>query len=433
MDMARRFSLVALCVMALSLTGCLKSEAEKTQEAIDLAAAEVTGQLDYLDRALEGRGLRNANTLKLYADRMRKIRPDQTAIIDAMAEQAEPGNTRIEGYRKRLEIARTKRNTLPGSNKDDAAFEEIEAVGNAAALPIYNESLLDPINFLAGLSGGNLRQQKVPPGEPDNHDQKVLGAAGYLIGNEQYGRWEEAETVAQMESTGTSALSAAPKGQQAIDTPPAASSAEQGSSAEQPAAESSEVAEAEPSPSPESRRSGGGHFLWVWWPRYAGINNAMRWNQRPAYANYHYGRPWSYHDSTGRDLYGSQAERARHTATRKASDDMIRKYGTRTGRSATAYDTRSNSRFSPSSKTQTAKAGLSKRGARFNPRIKAAARAASAASSSSNKSSASKSSSSTGRSTTSTRSTGSSTRSTGSSSFRSSGSSGRSFSSSGGK
>ena len=142
---------------------------------------QTTIQLNELTKALSKGEIENAVILTSYAETFKTIKPEFSALADRFALMAISNSPAILDMKKRLKVVRDN----PASLGDDkAVFNEINALAWASKKDMYGDSLLDVINTMSDLSGGQLARLNTPKkGENEK-------PATQLVGNPQYGQWQ---------------------------------------------------------------------------------------------------------------------------------------------------------------------------------------------------------------------------------------------------
>lgn len=172
----------------LFLSGCSDPEFEKASISIKTAEVDLISLASSLDSSSQSAivTLPNLKYLKQYANVVRKISPDMSAIIATLEAEGTVAGGSYTFLSQRLEKAQQTFETSGKKSRDAAIFvsQEATAISVAAKPDVFNDSLVDVINVLADMSGGKLPKLKF--GETAD---KTMPPTQHLVGNSRYGSW----------------------------------------------------------------------------------------------------------------------------------------------------------------------------------------------------------------------------------------------------
>jgi len=258
------FLITLLAVLMFALQGC----SNEYQEDVTKRYADVKQRLTDLGSKIDAGQVANALLIKTYAEQLEEKKPELKEVVKALAQDSTTAGPMYTSLAQRLE----KVNQSPENRQAYIpAFEELESLWAAADRAVYNDSLIDVVNTLADLSGGELPRVNIPR----NADTAALSGANgrvagsYLVGNPNYGQW---------------------------------------------------------------RQNSSGHSFWEWYGMYSLFSNLAggfgggMFHRGPVFYDDWHRRPrYSYHHDYGRSTYGSRADRgAWNTGKQRLSKQGIR-------------------------------------------------------------------------------------------------------------
>ncbi len=176
-SLSSRWLFIALAILLTSACGNRYVEdIQQSQKAVDTRLATLKNELD--------RGsLRNALIVKSYASKLRAMDPSLSEIADVIQTDATSRGTLYQSLIKRAQAV----NRTPEKKEAyNTAANELNNIYVASDPIVFNESLIDLVNTLADLSGGELSRVNIPKSDT-NKSEKVPGS--YLVGNPSYGQW----------------------------------------------------------------------------------------------------------------------------------------------------------------------------------------------------------------------------------------------------
>ncbi|MCF6250349.1 MAG: hypothetical protein L3J75_03635 [Methylococcaceae bacterium] len=234
--------------LLLLLSGCGNDYAQQTQKNYN----SVEQHLKDLGNKLDRKQLTNAKIIDIYAKKLTLINPDLQPVAEALAKDATRKGNLYQGLSQRLQ----KINRKPENKQQfDLTSQSLMSIDAGADPIVFNDALIDLINTMAELSGGQLNTISIPKdSQAANVRGETITPGSYLIGNPGYG---------------------------------------------------------------EYRQDNSGRSFWHWYGQYAFFNSLFRggmYNRYPTYYNDWNSRPhYSYYRDYGRTAYGSQQDRYQTT------------------------------------------------------------------------------------------------------------------------
>ena len=125
--------------------------------------------------------------LRTYASKLGELKPEFADIAAALGKEATPEGQTFRALGERIALQKQQLGRLVDPAAIVEVSEELEAVRLAAQPDFFFDGLVDPINVLADLSGGQLPRIALPQtNEPTRTDAKSVE---HLVGNPSYGHW----------------------------------------------------------------------------------------------------------------------------------------------------------------------------------------------------------------------------------------------------
>lgn len=179
-------TLNALLILSLLvLSGCGNEYLEQVQKEY----AQVEQNLYSLEQKLHYKQLTNVKIVDIYATKLAQIKPDFKPIAEAMAKDATEKGVLYTGLLQRLK----KVNRSPENKQQfQQAHQSLVSIDIAATPVVFNDALLDLINTMAELSGGQLDTVSIPKdSQAANVRGETVTAGSYLVGNPGYGEYRQ--------------------------------------------------------------------------------------------------------------------------------------------------------------------------------------------------------------------------------------------------
>ncbi len=171
--------------LLLILSGCSDPILQQVEKQ-----TPITGQrIEQLATALEQGQVRNAKLIKVYANKLRQSKPDLTVLIDEFAKDATTQGPMYQALVDRFNTVKTQPQMFADNQ---AIFEELLNIYQAADPVLFSDALSDPLNVLADMSDGQLPRvnalSKAQSLKANNAQD--FGVGEQLIGNPSYGHWQ---------------------------------------------------------------------------------------------------------------------------------------------------------------------------------------------------------------------------------------------------
>ncbi|MEW6998870.1 hypothetical protein AADZ86_14380 [Colwelliaceae bacterium BS250] len=162
----------------------------------DPLVAQIKGQLpiteqrvSLLGTALESDQVRNANLINQYATRVLALKPELEPLITEFKKDATTSGPMYLALLDRLKTVKTQPQMF---NSNQAIYDELLNIYQAADSTLYSDALSDPLNVLADMSNGTLprvnslsKQQSLAA-----NNAQDFGTGEQLVGNPSYGQWQ---------------------------------------------------------------------------------------------------------------------------------------------------------------------------------------------------------------------------------------------------
>ncbi len=179
--LSKGFLLPVFIVALLLSQGCSNRYAEDINDRY----GAVKRRLVDLERDINSGRVSNALLIKTYARQLMDKKPELKDVAEALSKDAT-----TEGPIYQSLLDRLNQVNLKPSNKQQytQSFTELESLWAAGDPVIYNDSLIDVVNTLADLSGGELSRVNIPKEAGTSAAGSVPGS--YLVGNPNYGSWQ---------------------------------------------------------------------------------------------------------------------------------------------------------------------------------------------------------------------------------------------------
>ncbi|MCZ6895166.1 MAG: hypothetical protein O7H40_14120 [Gammaproteobacteria bacterium] len=172
----------ALLIALVFVNGCSNQYAEETRRQ----KQTVTAKLSALGSKINAGELANILLIANYADKLAQSKPDLEPVAGALRQDATTSGPLYQGLKERLAAVKDE-----PANKNEflPIIGELDSLNAATDPTIFNDSLIDVVNTLADLSGGELARINIPQNALAANVQGNPVAGSYLVGNPSYGRW----------------------------------------------------------------------------------------------------------------------------------------------------------------------------------------------------------------------------------------------------
>lgn len=183
MSKMKRLSLTFITLL-LFLTGCGDPVKEQIQQQLPVTEQRI----EQLANALQNGQIRNANLIKQYADKVAQLKPDLLPLINEFKKEA---TTKAPMYLALVDRLNTVKNQPQMFKNNQAIFDELLNIYQAADPVLYSDALSDPLNVLADMSDGKLpRVNSLSKAQSKRaNNAQDFGTGEQLVGNPSYGHW----------------------------------------------------------------------------------------------------------------------------------------------------------------------------------------------------------------------------------------------------
>ncbi len=173
-----------LIALLLILSGC----SDPVLEQIAQQKPITEQRIEQLANALAQGQVRNAKLISTYAQKLRASKPELSELIDEFAKDA---TTQGPMYKALVDRLATVNNQPQMFANNQAIYEELLNIYQAADPVLYSDALSDPLNVLADMSDGQLPRvnalSKAQSIQANNAQD--FGVGEQLVGNPSYGQW----------------------------------------------------------------------------------------------------------------------------------------------------------------------------------------------------------------------------------------------------
>ena len=178
-----KYSLAAMSLLLLS--ACSDPLKEQINQQLPISEQRV----QQLANALDNNQVRNANLIKQYADKVAIKKPALTALIDEFKKDATSNGPMFKALEDRLNTVKTQPNMFANNQ---AIYDELLNIYQAADPLLFSDALSDPLNVLADMSEGELpRVNSLSKSQSQKaNNAQDFGTGEQLIGNPSYGHWQ---------------------------------------------------------------------------------------------------------------------------------------------------------------------------------------------------------------------------------------------------
>ncbi|MBL4613800.1 MAG: hypothetical protein JKY27_02845 [Magnetovibrio sp.] len=168
------------------VSGCSDPEFENATNALKQADSEVA-RLEMALASPANAAMPNLRYLKQYAEVVRRNEPDMYALVATLEAEGTVQGGLFTFLKARLANAKDvfAKEGQASRKLTTAVGAEALAVGQAAKLDVFNDSLVDVINVLADMSQGKLAKLTLA-----ETVDKSMPPTQHLVGNPAYGSWQ---------------------------------------------------------------------------------------------------------------------------------------------------------------------------------------------------------------------------------------------------
>jgi len=179
----QRLSLTFITLL-LFLTGCSDPIKEQIEQQLPITQQRI----EQLGSDLDKGSVSNANLIKQYAAKVTQLKPNLAQIISELEKSATPKGPM---YLALLDRLNTVKNQPQMFKNNQAIFDELLNIYQAADPILYSDALSDPLNVLADMSDGTLpRINSLSKSQSERANKaQDFGTGEQLVGNPSYGHW----------------------------------------------------------------------------------------------------------------------------------------------------------------------------------------------------------------------------------------------------
>ena len=181
----RRFIHWLILLPLLILFGCGDPIKEQVLQQLPITEQRVA----QLGDALTNGQVRNATLIQQYANKVADKKPDLAPLINEFRKDATTQGPMFKSLEQRL--LTVKNNPQMFANQQ-AIFDELLNIYQAADPRLYSDALSDPLNVLADMSDGQLPRVNALSKQQSQraNNAQDFGTGEQLIGNPSYGNWQ---------------------------------------------------------------------------------------------------------------------------------------------------------------------------------------------------------------------------------------------------
>ncbi len=263
-----RISFVTLAfILLISLTGCGPSQQEIWKQQLNSLNFDAKNSVKRLANRIDSGLIGNTSILTAYASTVKKIRPEASELVDALAQDATTNGPIYKGLVLRQQEAQDDIAAAveAGESQVSRLSQELLSIAKASSPVLFGMMLTDPINVLADMSKQQLARVESLSADATKqitNDQNT-GIGNQMVGNPNYGQW---------------------------------------------------------------RSQSNGSSFWEFYGQYALISSLF--GRGPmSYNSWAYNRPYSYYHDYGRSSYTSPRQRLKQNELQKKTASKFRKQG----------------------------------------------------------------------------------------------------------
>ena len=172
-------------IALLLLSACSDPLKEQINQQLPISEQRV----QELANALDNNQVRNANLINQYAKKVTVKKPSLTDLVAEFKKDATSQGPMFKALEDRLNTVKNQ----PGMfANNQAIYDELLNIYQAADPMLYSDALSDPLNVLADMSDGELPRVNSLSKSQSQRANKAqdFGTGEQLIGNPSYGHWQ---------------------------------------------------------------------------------------------------------------------------------------------------------------------------------------------------------------------------------------------------
>lgn len=174
----------SLLFTLLFLSGCTDPYIAQVAQQTPLTEQRIA----LLATALNNGDVRNANLIKQYSEKVQTLKPELSPLINEFKKEATTQGPLFKSLNDRLHTVKTNPQMFASN---EAIYQELQNIYQAADPVLYSDALSDPLNVLADMSDGVLPRVNALSKAQSQQMNKAqdFGTGDQLIGNPSYGQW----------------------------------------------------------------------------------------------------------------------------------------------------------------------------------------------------------------------------------------------------
>ena len=176
---------IAIFTLFIFLVGC----GDPVKDQIVQQTPITEQRISQLGDALNNGSIRNAVLIQQYADKVVQAKPELSQLVNEFRKDATMQGPMYLALLDRIDTV-INQPSMFASNQ--ALYEELINIYQAADPVLYSDALSDPLNVLADMSDGALpRINSLPKDQSMRaNNAQDFGVGEQLIGNPSYGQWQ---------------------------------------------------------------------------------------------------------------------------------------------------------------------------------------------------------------------------------------------------
>lgn len=181
----KQVSYAFAAIALLLLTACSDPLKEQINQQLPISEQRV----QELANALDNNQVRNANLINQYADKVTQKKPSLANLVAEFKKDATSEGPMFKALEDRLNTVKNQPNMFANNQ---AIYDELLNIYQAADPTLFSDALSDPLNVLADMSDGELPRVNSLSKSQSQRANKAqdFGTGEQLIGNPSYGNWQ---------------------------------------------------------------------------------------------------------------------------------------------------------------------------------------------------------------------------------------------------
>ncbi|MCJ8319073.1 MAG: hypothetical protein MJK12_05540 [Colwellia sp.] len=181
----KQLSHFSAAIVLLLLSACSDPLKEQINKQLPISEQRV----QELANALDNNQVRNANLINQYAEKVTVKKPSLSALVAEFKKDATSQGPMFKALEDRLNTVKNQPSMFANNQ---AIYDELLNIYQAADPILYSDALSDPLNVLADMSDGELpRVNSLSKSQSQRaNNAQDFGTGEQLIGNPSYGHWQ---------------------------------------------------------------------------------------------------------------------------------------------------------------------------------------------------------------------------------------------------